>query len=57
MVRTQPPDELSDYEWLLAFQSQWHLLSDLSFSDLLLWVPEDDAPDCEVLPASRRSAL
>lgn len=48
MVRTQPPDELSDYEWLLAFQSQWHLLSDLSFSDLLLWVPEDDAPDCEV---------
>ena len=48
MVRTQPPDELSDCEWLLAFQSQWHLLSDLSFSDLLLWVPEDDAPDCEV---------
>lgn len=48
MVRTHPPEELSDSDWLLAFQSQWHLLSDLSFSDLLLWVPEEDDPGCEV---------
>jgi hypothetical protein len=48
MARKHPPDELSDSEWLLAFQGQWHLLSDLSFSDLLLWVPEDDSPGCEV---------
>ena len=44
MVRTHLPEELSDSDWLLAFQSQWHLLSDLSFSDLLLWVPEEDSP-------------
>ncbi len=42
------PDDMPDAEWLSAFQSQWHLLSDLSFSDLLLWVPQDDSPDCEV---------
>ncbi|MEO7586669.1 MAG: sensor histidine kinase [Arachnia sp.] len=35
-------DKLSDEEWLAAFVSQWHLLADLSFSDLLLWVPEDE---------------
>ena len=48
MARKHLPDELSDSEWILAFQGQWHLLSDLSFSDLLLWVPEDDSPGCEV---------
>ena len=35
-------DKLSDEEWLAGFVSQWHLLADLSFSDLLLWVPEDE---------------
>ncbi|MDO5066328.1 MAG: sensor histidine kinase [Propionibacteriaceae bacterium] len=40
-------DQLTDAEWLLAFQGQWHLLSDLSFSDLLLWVPDDDSEDCQ----------
>lgn len=40
-------DQLSDAEWLLAFRGQWHLLSDLSFSDLLLWVPDDDSEDCQ----------
>ena len=48
MARTHLSEELSDSDWLLAFQSQWHLLSDLSFSDLLLWIPEEDGPDCEV---------
>jgi sensor histidine kinase/response regulator len=47
MAMTQS-DELPDADWLLAFESQWHLLSDLSFSDLLLWVPEEDGLDCEV---------
>lgn len=42
-------DDLTDTEWLLAFQGQWHMLSDLSFSDLLLWVPEDpEDEDCQV---------
>ena len=40
-------DQLTDAEWLLAFQGQWHLLSDLSFSDLLLWLPDDDSEDCQ----------
>lgn len=33
---------LSDTEWLDAFVGQWHLLSDLSFSDLLLWLPDEE---------------
>lgn len=34
--------ELSDTEWLHAFVEQWHLLADLSFSDLLLWLPDEE---------------
>lgn len=34
------PTELTDLEWLEAFVDQWHLLADLSFSDLLLWLPD-----------------
>ncbi len=34
-------DELTNEEWLSAFVSQWHLLADLSFSDLLLWRPDE----------------
>lgn len=33
------PDELTDIEWLELFEAQWHILADLSFSDLLLWLP------------------
>ena len=28
---------MTDEEWLNAFVTQWHLLADLSFSDLVLW--------------------
>lgn len=34
---------MSDTEWLNAFVEQWHLLSDLSFSDLLLWLPDEES--------------
>ena len=34
-------DDLTNEEWLTAFTSQWHLLADLSFSDLLLWLPDE----------------
>ncbi len=34
-------DDLSHEQWLTAFVAQWHLLADLSFSDLLLWLPRD----------------
>ncbi|MCC2593079.1 sensor histidine kinase [Tessaracoccus sp. OS52] len=34
--------KLSDTEWLDAFVAQWHLLADLSFSDLLLWLPDEE---------------
>ncbi len=30
---------MTDDEWLDAFVDQWHLLADLSFSDLVLWQP------------------
>ncbi|MBX6769217.1 MAG: histidine kinase N-terminal domain-containing protein, partial [Actinomadura rubrobrunea] len=29
----------TDLEWLHALVSDWQLLADLSFADLLLWVP------------------
>ncbi|MDO5737603.1 MAG: sensor histidine kinase [Propionibacteriaceae bacterium] len=34
-------EKLTDEAWLEAFVAQWHLLADLSFSDLLLWLPRD----------------
>lgn len=34
-------EKLTDEAWLTAFVSQWHLLADLSFSDLLLWLPDE----------------
>lgn len=35
-------DLLTDSEWLDAFVDQWHVLADLSFSDLVLWRPVDE---------------
>ena len=29
-------------EWLRLLVNEWHLLADLSFSDLILWVPDRD---------------
>jgi two-component system, sensor histidine kinase PdtaS len=31
-----------DVAWLVALVGQWHLLSDLSFADLVLWLPTPD---------------
>ncbi|PIF02811.1 MAG: hypothetical protein CR979_00660 [Propionibacterium sp.] len=31
-----------DREWLRCLVNEWHLLSDMSFSDLILWVPGVD---------------
>ena len=38
-------DDLDDAQWLDAFVAQWHVLADLSFSDLLLWRPVDEDGD------------
>ena len=53
---------LTDDEWLDAFVSQWHLLADLSFSDLVLWKPlteEGDVFSCtaQVRPVTGPTAL
>src|SRR5215210_1024449 len=32
----------SDHRWLKLVVSEWQLLADLSFSDLVLWVPDRD---------------
>jgi two-component sensor histidine kinase len=32
----------SDHRWLKLLVSEWQLLADLSFSDLVLWVPDRD---------------
>lgn len=54
--------QLTDDEWLDAFVSQWHLLADLSFSDLVLWKPlseEGDVFACtaQVRPVTGPTAL
>src|SRR5687768_13812351 len=34
-----------DQRWLRLLVSEWQLLADLSFSDLVLWVPDRDDPN------------
>lgn len=31
-----------DRDWLRSFVHEWHILADMSFSDLILWVPGED---------------
>jgi two-component sensor histidine kinase len=40
----------AELEWLHSLVSDWQLLADLSFADLILWVPLRDAPDAESDP-------
>ncbi|GAA2601920.1 histidine kinase N-terminal domain-containing protein [Actinomadura fulvescens] len=48
LVRDHTDLNGTDLEWLHALVSDWQLLADLSFADLLLWVPLRSA---EALPA------
>jgi two-component sensor histidine kinase len=47
LVRTRTDLDDADMEWLHALVSDWQLLADLSFADLVLWVPlrGDDAEE------------
>ncbi|WP_030164924.1 sensor histidine kinase [Spirillospora albida] len=47
LVRDHTDLTEADLEWLHALVSDWQLLADLSFADLLLWVPLRSA---EILP-------
>jgi two-component sensor histidine kinase len=42
LVRQHTALDESDLEWLHLLVSEWQLLSDLSFADLVLWVPTQD---------------
>ncbi|MDF2254578.1 sensor histidine kinase [Streptantibioticus ferralitis] len=42
LVRQHTALDDSDLEWLHLLVSEWQLLSDLSFADLVLWVPTKD---------------
>jgi two-component system, sensor histidine kinase PdtaS len=42
LVRVQTDLDDADLEWLHALVSDWQLLADLSFADLVLWVPLRD---------------
>ncbi len=42
LVRQHTALDDSDLEWLHLLVSEWQLLSDLSFADLVLWVPTRD---------------
>lgn len=46
-------ETLTDEEWLDSFVAQWHLLADLSFSDLLLWQPDADGENFECVAQIR----
>ncbi|MQA04739.1 MAG: PAS domain-containing protein [Streptosporangiales bacterium] len=41
LVRQHSPASAADIEWLHMLASEWQLLADLSFADLLLWLPID----------------
>ncbi len=53
LVRDHTDLTETDLEWLHALVSDWQLLADLSFADLLLWVPLRSA---DALPAEAASA-
>jgi two-component sensor histidine kinase len=42
LVRHQTDLDQRDLEWLHSLVSDWQLLADLSFADLVLWVPQRD---------------
>jgi len=42
VVRAETSLDDDDLEWLTALVGQWQLLSDLSFADLVLWLPRTD---------------
>ncbi|WUH97156.1 PAS domain-containing sensor histidine kinase [Spirillospora sp. NBC_00431] len=52
LVRDRSELTDADLEWLHALVSDWQLLADLSFADLLLWVPLRSA---DALPADATS--
>lgn len=59
---TRDVDQMTDDEWLEGFLAQWHLLADLSFSDLVLWKPlgeEGDVFACtaQIRPVTGPTAL
>lgn len=58
----QDAHDLSDEEWLNAFIGQWHFLADLSFSDLVLWLPCSESPEtfecrAQIRPVTGPTAL
>jgi two-component sensor histidine kinase len=42
LVRHHTTLDEDDLRWLTALLGEWHLLSDLSFADLVLWLPRSD---------------
>ena len=42
LVRAQTTLDVQDLEWLHLIVADWQLLADLSFADLVLWVPTAD---------------
>src|SRR5450759_4321449 len=44
----------ADVDWLQALVSDWQLLADLSFADLVLWAPLQDGSGWVVLTARGR---
>ncbi|HMQ66765.1 MAG TPA: histidine kinase N-terminal domain-containing protein, partial [Arachnia sp.] len=58
---TDDVDRMTDEQWLEEFVSEWDLLADLSFSDLVLWRALDDGDvfECtaQIRPVTGPTAL
>ncbi|HWU31304.1 MAG TPA: histidine kinase N-terminal domain-containing protein, partial [Marmoricola sp.] len=42
VVREHAPMDLSAREWISRLLADWQILADLSFADLVLWLPDRD---------------
>lgn len=42
IVRTRTDLDAEDVAWLMLLQADWQIIADLSFADLVLWLPDRD---------------
>ena len=54
LLQERTPLRGGDIDWLHLLVAEWQLLADLSFADLLLWVPTTPAADDFVVAAQMR---
>ena len=62
LVRSHTDLDDDDVAWLQLIQADWQIIADLSFADLVLWLPDRDGRGsgrpgrCGPPPARRRTS-